>query len=82
MIETFIPSEEALADLAHFDEALPEHLSNASEVLKKLNTYGAPATMAQIGGRYHGFVNGSFGSRRSGRQNARHRFGIRIPPCM
>ncbi|MEL6256262.1 MAG: aminotransferase class V-fold PLP-dependent enzyme [Bacteroidota bacterium] len=53
------PSEEALADLSHFDENLPKDSSDASEVLKKLNTYGAPATMAQIGGRYHGFVNGS-----------------------
>lgn len=53
------PSEEALADLTHFEESLPQKSGNASEVLKQLHTYGAPATMAQIGGRYHGFVNGS-----------------------
>lgn len=53
------PTEEALVDLAYFEEALPEHSGKASAVLEQLQKYGAPATVSQIAGRYHGFVNGS-----------------------
>lgn len=52
------PTEQALADLAHFDEDLPEASTPAKEVLELLHTYGSPATVAQIGGRYFGFVCG------------------------
>ncbi len=53
------PSEEALADLAHFEEKMPSNSSPAAAVLAQLQRYGAPATVAQLGGRYFGFVNGS-----------------------
>lgn len=53
------PSEQALAGLTHFDEKMPSSSSSASAVLAQLQQYGAPATVAQLGGRYFGFVNGS-----------------------
>ena len=53
------PVEEALNNLVHFDEVLPEGSQEASEVLTQLQEFGAPATVSQIAGRYHGFVNGS-----------------------
>lgn len=52
------PSSKALNDLSIFDEHFPENSGNAFETLNLLNTYGAPATTAQIGGRYFGFVHG------------------------
>ena len=53
------PSGEALANLVHFEESLSENREEALSVLNKLQKYGAPATVSQIAGRYHGFVNGS-----------------------
>lgn len=53
------PSQEALNGLKKFQEDLPAQSSEASAVLDILNQYGAPATVAQLGGRYFGFVNGS-----------------------
>lgn len=53
------PEEIALHELSKFDEALPLNIGNAQEVLKQLNTLGAPATTATMGGRYFGFVIGS-----------------------
>ncbi|MEL6969337.1 MAG: aminotransferase class V-fold PLP-dependent enzyme [Bacteroidota bacterium] len=53
------PSPEALAQLAVFDEALPQATANGKAVLEMLHQYGSPATVAQLGGRYFGFVNGS-----------------------
>ena len=53
------PSEQALEDLSFFEEDLPAQTGDAHRVLEQLHTYGAPATVAQIGGRYFGFVNGS-----------------------
>lgn len=53
------PTEEALNNLKHFEEDLPENATEASAVLELLHKYGSPATVAQIGGRYFGFVNGS-----------------------
>ena len=52
------PTPDAIADLDKFDEELPESIGNASEVLEQLNQYGTPASVAQAGGRYFGFVNG------------------------
>ncbi len=52
------PSANALADLDRFEEALPETPGQASAVLEQLHRCGSPATVAQIGGRYFGFVNG------------------------
>ncbi|MEL6836445.1 MAG: aminotransferase class V-fold PLP-dependent enzyme [Bacteroidota bacterium] len=53
------PSPEALAQLAVFDEALPKATADGQAVLEMLHEYGSPATVAQLGGRYFGFVNGS-----------------------
>lgn len=52
------PSEEALSQLSVFDEALPDKVGHASDILAHLHTYGSPATVSQIAGRYFGFVNG------------------------
>jgi glutamate/tyrosine decarboxylase-like PLP-dependent enzyme len=52
------PSTEQLKLLEHFDEPLPEHSSDALEVLRQLDSYGSPNTVASQGGRYFGFVTG------------------------
>lgn len=52
------PDEAALARLAGLDEALPDHATDGSAVLHMLHELGSPATVAQGGGRYFGFVNG------------------------
>ena len=53
------PTSDAMAGLEEFVEELPQSVGNAHELLEKLNRYGAPATVAQTGGRYFGFVNGA-----------------------
>ena len=53
------PIDDALGNLAIFDEAVPETPQDGAEILKLLNDYGAPATTAMTGGRYFGFVNGN-----------------------
>ncbi|HEV2481901.1 MAG TPA: hypothetical protein VGS79_19675, partial [Puia sp.] len=53
------PTEAALQELQHFEEPLPAGSCSAAEVIGLLHRYGAPATVAQLGGRYFGFVNGS-----------------------
>jgi glutamate/tyrosine decarboxylase-like PLP-dependent enzyme len=52
------PEQEALAALAGFDQAFPEHPSSAEAVLAELDDIGSPATMASAGGRFFGFVTG------------------------
>ena len=52
------PSDAAIANLARFDEALPDAIGDAAEVIKILHDYGSPATVSQIGGRFFGLVNG------------------------
>ncbi|MCB2145702.1 MAG: aminotransferase class V-fold PLP-dependent enzyme [Deltaproteobacteria bacterium] len=52
------PDEKAIENLDRFDEPLPEHWQSGAGTLELLNAYGAPATVAQTGGRYFGFVNG------------------------
>ena len=52
------PSDRALADLAVFDEPLPEGPRPAEEVLDLLHVHGSPAAVSQTGGRYFGFVCG------------------------
>lgn len=54
------PSEEAIADLAHFAENLPDEPTDAESVIEQLQQYGAPATVNTAGGRYFGFVTGSY----------------------
>ena len=53
------PTAEAINNLAHFDEAVPEGPQSGAEVLRLLHEVGSPATTAQTGGRYFGFVNGN-----------------------
>jgi glutamate/tyrosine decarboxylase-like PLP-dependent enzyme len=52
------PRDEAIKNLAIFDERLPRIPGNTLEILEWLHAYGSPATVAQTGGRYFGFVNG------------------------
>jgi glutamate/tyrosine decarboxylase-like PLP-dependent enzyme len=52
------PTPEAIANLAHFDEPLPDSPGDTLQILRQLDEYGSPATVAQIGGRYFGLVNG------------------------
>ena len=52
------PSKQALANLEQFVEDLPASSGDATAILKQLHEYGSPATTAQTGGRYFGFVNG------------------------
>jgi glutamate/tyrosine decarboxylase-like PLP-dependent enzyme len=52
------PSDEAVERLDSFDEPLQEDPVDARKVLDMLHTIGSPATVAQTGGRYFGFVNG------------------------
>ena len=52
------PSEENLKNLDTFDEPIPENAGTAEDLIAQLHQYGSPATTAQTGGRYFGFVNG------------------------
>jgi glutamate/tyrosine decarboxylase-like PLP-dependent enzyme len=52
------PSEQALDRLRTFQENLPEDSAEPREILDMLHRTGSPATVAQTGGRYFGFVNG------------------------
>ena len=52
------PTPEAIENLACFDEALPTASGDALQILQQLDQYGSPASVAQIGGRYFGMVNG------------------------
>jgi glutamate/tyrosine decarboxylase-like PLP-dependent enzyme len=47
-----------VAGLANLIGPLPAEPTSANEVLRLLNTYGSPATVANSGGRFFGFVNG------------------------
>jgi hypothetical protein len=53
------PDAEAIRKLAAFDEPLPQYSGSASAILELLDEHGSPATVAQTGGRYFGFVNGN-----------------------
>jgi glutamate/tyrosine decarboxylase-like PLP-dependent enzyme len=52
------PEAQALAALARFNRAFPEHTTSAESVLAELDEIGSPATMASAGGRFFGFVTG------------------------
>jgi glutamate/tyrosine decarboxylase-like PLP-dependent enzyme len=52
------PPPDALANLAAFDEPLPEQPGDPLETLRLLDEAGSPATVASAGGRYFGFVFG------------------------
>lgn len=53
------PTRETLDRLTLFDEPLPHAMGEGREILDLLHTLGSPATAAQTGGRYFGFVNGA-----------------------
>ena len=52
------PSDENLKNLEIFEEAIPDDSASAKSIISQLNKFGSPATTAQTGGRYFGFVNG------------------------
>jgi glutamate/tyrosine decarboxylase-like PLP-dependent enzyme len=52
------PSADALANLATFRVPLPTDPTDPRDILTRLHAVGSPATVAQTGGRYFGFVNG------------------------
>ncbi len=52
------PDSEALANMQIFDEPLPEKSCTGLEIVEQLHKFGLPATVAQTGGQYFGFVNG------------------------
>ena len=52
------PEDKALTNLSIFDEDMPKQMGNSKEILAQLHQHGSPATIAQIGGRYFGLVNG------------------------
>ena len=52
------PDDDAVEGLHAFRERLPEDPAEPGEVLELLHRHGSPATVAQTGGRYFGFVNG------------------------
>lgn len=52
------PSPEALDNLTAFFKPLQEHPVDPAQVLRELDSYGSPATVASAGGRYFGFVVG------------------------
>jgi glutamate/tyrosine decarboxylase-like PLP-dependent enzyme len=56
---TVFPDDQAVQQLESFDEPLPELPQSGEEILRQLNEIGSPATVAQTGGRYFGFVNGN-----------------------
>ena len=55
---TVTPSAEAVEALRNFDEPMPDGPAAPLATLEKLHRFGSPATIAQTGGRYFGFVNG------------------------
>lgn len=52
------PDAAAVARLAGLDRSLPPHGEDPTRVLATLDELGSPATVANAGGRYFGFVNG------------------------
>jgi glutamate/tyrosine decarboxylase-like PLP-dependent enzyme len=55
---TVYPVPQAIADLERFVEELPAATGDAAEIIAQLHRCGSPASVAQTGGRYFGFVNG------------------------
>ncbi len=52
------PSSDDTDRLQTLRSPFPEDAASAEEVIRILNEYGSPATVASSGGRYYGFVNG------------------------
>ena len=53
------PTQGAIDRLDVFDEPFPEKPGDSEELLRLLHEFGSPASVAQTGGRYFGFVNGN-----------------------
>lgn len=53
-----IPTDAAIEQLEAFEEPFPEGPTDPLEVLRQLDTFGSPATVATAGRRYFGFVTG------------------------
>ncbi len=53
------PDNKSIENLSVFEEELSDGFTTSENILDMLNRYGSPATVAQYGGRYFGFVNGS-----------------------
>ena len=53
------PTDEAIRNLEIFSESFPRAPGNPALILQMLHEHGSPATVAQTGGRYFGFVTGS-----------------------
>ena len=53
-----VPNLKDIEGLQAFDEDLPERPGNPHAILELLHEKGSPATVAQTGSRYFGFVNG------------------------
>jgi glutamate/tyrosine decarboxylase-like PLP-dependent enzyme len=52
------PTPEAIEALQRFVRPVPEGPTDPAEVLRELDDWGSPATVATAGGRYFGFVTG------------------------
>jgi len=52
------PSQQAIDELFKLGGPLPEHGEDPATVIKLLDEYGSPATVATTGGRFFGFVVG------------------------
>ena len=52
------PEVKAIEGLQAFREKLPDNPGDPHDILDKLHRIGSPATVAQTGGRYFGFVTG------------------------
>jgi len=53
------PTDEALKGLEELEEEMPAQGTTAQAVMDVLQERGAPGALANLGGRYFGFVNGS-----------------------
>jgi glutamate/tyrosine decarboxylase-like PLP-dependent enzyme len=58
LIRNVFPDQAALEALKVFEEDMPVKSGEPDEILRKLHQYGSPATVAENGGRYFGFVIG------------------------
>lgn len=52
------PDAASLENLSGFNESFPEEMGDGDQIIETLHRLGSPATVAQTGRRYFGFVNG------------------------
>ena len=52
------PGEDAIDEIARFDESLPNDTTESELILKMLDEVGSPASIAMAGPRFYGFVVG------------------------